>query len=110
MSKFIFQLLALFCLINLQSFSQGYSTEWGSEGISKEGEIIDIGVQLGIIDKSGAWYSYNGDRIGQGKDNSREFLREHPELANEIDAKIRANAKGNLDAVVKTIGPDDAAD
>ncbi len=63
-----------------------------------------------MVEKSGAWYSYNGEKIGQGKDNSREYLKEHPEVADEIDGKIRANAKGNVDALVKTIGPDDAAD
>jgi recombination protein RecA len=80
------------------------------EGISREGEIIELGANLKLVEKSGAWYGYKGEKIGQGKDNAREFLREHPEIANEIDAKIRANAKGNLDAIVKTIGPDDAAD
>ncbi|MCU7931773.1 MAG: recombinase RecA [Candidatus Thiodiazotropha sp. (ex Codakia rugifera)] len=60
------------------------------EGISHEGEIIELGVQQGIIDKSGAWYSHNGDRIGQGKENVRNFLKEHPELAESIEARIRA--------------------
>ena len=60
------------------------------EGISRQGEIVELGVLHRIIDKSGAWYSYNGDRIGQGKDNARDFLRERPELAAEIEAKIRA--------------------
>jgi recombination protein RecA len=59
------------------------------EGISRQGEIIDMGVQEGLIDKAGAWYSYNGDRIGQGKENSRLFMIEHPEVAAEIEAKIR---------------------
>ena len=80
------------------------------EGISREGEILELGSDLKIVEKSGAWYSYLGEKIGQGKDNSREYLKEHPEVADEIDAKIRANAKGNLDAIVKTISPDDAAD
>jgi recombination protein RecA len=60
------------------------------EGISREGEIIDLGVQQGVIEKSGAWYSYNGNRIGQGKDNVRNFLKENKELAEEIEGKIRA--------------------
>ncbi|GAB1578608.1 recombinase RecA [Bordetella petrii] len=60
-------------------------------GISREGEIIDLGVQAGVVDKSGAWYSYNGTRIGQGKDNVREYLKEHPELAIEIENKVREN-------------------
>ncbi len=59
------------------------------EGISREGEIIDLGVNAKIVDKSGAWYAYNGEKIGQGKDNAREFLRENPEIAHEIENKIR---------------------
>jgi len=59
------------------------------EGISREGEIIDLGVTARILDKSGAWYAYNGEKIGQGKDNSREFLRENPALAHEIENKVR---------------------
>lgn len=58
-------------------------------GISREGEIIDLGVQAGIVDKAGAWFSYNGTRIGQGKDNVREYLKEHPEMAFEIENKVR---------------------
>ena len=61
------------------------------EGISREGEIVELGVLHKLIDKSGAWYAYKGDKIGQGKDNAREFLRAHPEIAAEIEAKIRAN-------------------
>jgi recombination protein RecA len=60
------------------------------EGISREGEIIDLGVQQGIIEKSGAWYSYDGNRIGQGKDNVRNFLKENADMAGEIEQKIRA--------------------
>jgi recombination protein RecA len=60
------------------------------EGISREGEIIELGVAHKIIEKSGAWYSYGKDRIGQGKDNTREYLREHPAMAEEIEAKVRA--------------------
>jgi recombination protein RecA len=59
------------------------------EGISRQGEVIDLGVQAKIVDKAGAWYSYNGERIGQGKDNAREFLRENPEIALEIENRIR---------------------
>ena len=61
------------------------------EGISRHGEIVDLGAELNIVEKSGAWYSYNGDRIGQGKDNAREFLRAHPEMALEIENRIREN-------------------
>ena len=60
------------------------------EGISREGEIIELGVQHKIIDKSGAWYAYQGDKIGQGKDNVREFLKAQPVLARDIEARIRA--------------------
>ncbi len=60
------------------------------EGTSLEGELIDLGVKLGMIDKAGAWYSYNDERIGQGKDNSRLFLKQHPQIAEEIEARIRA--------------------
>ncbi|MEW7985019.1 MAG: recombinase RecA [Candidatus Thiodiazotropha sp.] len=59
------------------------------EGISHEGEIIELGVQRGIIDKSGAWYSYNGDRIGQGKENVRNFLKENPDISETIESRIR---------------------
>jgi recombination protein RecA len=62
------------------------------EGISREGEMIDMGVLYKVIEKSGAWYSYGSDRIGQGKDNVREFLKEHPDMSAEIEAKIRAAA------------------
>ena len=60
------------------------------QGISREGEIIDLGVAEGFIEKSGAWYSYEGTRIGQGKDNAREYLKTNPQIAAEIEAKIRA--------------------
>ena len=60
------------------------------EGISRESEIINLGVQNDLVEKSGAWYSYGGERIGQGKDNARIYLKEHPEVAQEIEAKIRA--------------------
>ncbi|AKC68317.1 MULTISPECIES: recombinase RecA [Pandoraea] len=61
------------------------------QGISREGEIIDLGVNAKIVEKAGAWYSYNGEKIGQGKDNAREFLRENPEIAHEIENKVRAS-------------------
>ncbi len=59
------------------------------EGISREGEILELGVKHDIVEKSGAWYAYNKDKIGQGKDNAREYLKEHPELAIEIEARVR---------------------
>ncbi|MBI0420283.1 MAG: DNA recombination/repair protein RecA, partial [Nitrosospira sp.] len=60
------------------------------EGISRLGEIIDMGVEAKVLEKSGSWYAYKGEKIGQGKDNAREYLKEHPEVAKEIEAKIRA--------------------
>lgn len=60
------------------------------EGISRESEIITLGAKLGVLEKSGAWYGYNGDRIGQGKENVRQFLKENPAIAEEVEAKIRA--------------------
>ncbi len=69
------------------------------EGISRESEIIELGVKNKFIEKSGAWYAYKGEKIGQGKDNSREYLREHPEIAKEIEAKIR-KAVGVVDQEV----------
>ena len=59
------------------------------EGISREGEIIDMGVTAKLLEKSGAWYAYKGEKIGQGKDNAREFLRENPDVAREIENKVR---------------------
>ncbi len=64
------------------------------EGISREGEIIEIGVQQKLIEKSGAWYAYKGEKIGQGKDNAREFLKANPEVAKDIESKIRAHVSG----------------
>jgi recombination protein RecA len=59
------------------------------QGISREGEVIDMGVEAKILEKSGSWYAYNGEKIGQGKDNAREFLKENPDLAVEIENKVR---------------------
>jgi len=63
------------------------------EGISKSGEIIDMGVELSILQKSGSWYSYNGDKLGQGRDSVRQLIIDNPEMANEIEAKIREKLK-----------------
>ena len=71
------------------------------EGISREGEIIDMGVAQGIVEKAGAWYSYNGEKIGQGKDNTREYLRQKPELAAEIENLVRDKLGVKTRAVVK---------
>ncbi|MDE2743758.1 MAG: recombinase RecA [Gemmatimonadota bacterium] len=70
-----------------------------SIGISWEGDLIDIGVDKGLVEKSGAWFSYNGERLGQGRDNAKEFLREHPEIATEIEHKLRGEL--GLEAMVE---------
>jgi recombination protein RecA len=72
------------------------------EGTSRLGEVILLGANCGIIDKSGAWYSYKGERIGQGKENVRQFLKDNPAMADEIEAKIRATLLGNQD-LIKTV-------
>ncbi len=69
------------------------------EGISREGEIIELGANLKLVEKAGSWYSYNGEKIGQGKDNARDFLKTNPAIADEIDAKIRANMKSLNEAM-----------
>ena len=79
------------------------------EGISFEGEVIDIGVKLDIIEKSGAWYSYNGNKIGQGKDNTRLWLKENPEILDEINKKIREKIGGGA-VVNQDIDPADIDD
>jgi recombination protein RecA len=77
------------------------------EGISREGEMIELGVNLKLVEKAGSWYSYNGEKIGQGKDNAREFLKENPIIANEIDAKIRANGKVLAEVMAAPRGEDE---
>lgn len=62
------------------------------EGISKTGELIDLGIKSGLVEKAGAWFSYKGEKLGQGRENAKQFLRDHPEVADEIEAKIRADA------------------
>ena len=71
------------------------------EGISREGELIELGVEHNLIKKSGAWYSYGEDRIGQGKDNVRQFLKEHPEMANEIESQLREKLLPKIKAEVE---------
>ena len=78
-------------------------------GISLEGELIDLGVKHELVDKSGAWYSYKGDRIGQGRDNVREHLVKNPEIAQDIEARIRAAVLGLADpAEAKATEPQEA--
>jgi recombination protein RecA len=77
------------------------------EGISREGEVLEIGVNLGVLEKSGAWYIHDGDRLGQGKDNARDFLKENSALAREIEGKIRAKAGVAALGPVAAAGPDE---
>ena len=77
------------------------------EGISKTGEILDLGVNAGIVEKSGAWFSHNGQRIGQGRENAKRFLTENQEIASDIERQIRQNAGLVADAMMQ--GPDDKA-
>ena len=79
------------------------------EGISRMGEVIDLGVQHGIVDKAGSWYSYGDDRIGQGKENVREFLKNHPEMAEEIEGKIRTKLLPTKAEIAEAAADDAAA-
>ena len=74
------------------------------EGIHRTGEILELGVQQGVVEKSGAWYSYNGDRIGQGRKNAADFLDDNPEMKEEIETTIRQQLMPRLD------GPEDSAE
>ncbi|WP_430389059.1 recombinase RecA [Dyella sp. 20L07] len=76
------------------------------EGTSREGEIIELGVAQNLIDKSGAWYSYKGDRIGQGKENVRQFLRDNPAIANEVDAELRVRLLTNAGGKTAPVSED----
>ncbi|MGE0254082.1 MAG: recombinase RecA [Alphaproteobacteria bacterium] len=78
------------------------------EGISHVGELIDLGVAAGVVEKSGAWFSFDGDRIGQGRENARQFLKANPAIADTIEAKVRANAGLVADAMLT--GPEEDAD
>jgi recombination protein RecA len=81
------------------------------EGISKTGELVDLGVRAGIVEKSGAWFSFNGDRIGQGRENTKAFLKEHPKVAAEIETAIRQNAGLIVDKMLQAAPEgDEAAD
>jgi recombination protein RecA len=81
------------------------------EGISKTGELVDLGVKAGIIEKSGAWFSFNGERIGQGRENTKAFLKQHPKLGNEIEKAVRQNAGLIVDKMLEAPPEgDEAAD
>jgi recombination protein RecA len=76
------------------------------EGVSKVGELLDLGVQANVVEKSGSWFSYEGQRIGQGRENAKNFLRTNGEVADSIEAKIRANAGLVANAMMGTPEPD----
>jgi recombination protein RecA len=76
------------------------------EGISREGSLIDIGVELDIVNKSGSWYSYNDEKLGQGKENSKIYLQENPKIAQEIEDKIRMSLQKKDDVPLKLGGDD----
>jgi recombination protein RecA len=79
------------------------------EGISKTGELADLGVKAGIVEKSGAWFSFNGERIGQGRENTKAFLKEHPKVAAEIEKSIRRNAGLIVDKMLQAAPEGDEA-
>ena len=76
------------------------------QGISKEGDILDLAANIGVINKSGAWYAYNGEKIGQGRENAKTFLREHPEIRDEVEGKVREYY--NLDGGKETAGQEES--
>jgi recombination protein RecA len=78
------------------------------EGISKTGEILDLGVAAGVVEKSGAWFSFDGERIGQGRENAKTFLKDNPKIAETIENKIRGNAGLVADAMIT--GPESDAE
>ena len=75
------------------------------EGVSKVGELIDLGVKAGIVEKSGAWFSYDSQRLGQGRENSKQFLRDNPEIADKIEGLIRQNAGLLADRILEQATP-----
>jgi recombination protein RecA len=77
------------------------------EGISKIGEILDLGVKAGLVEKSGAWFSYDSVRIGQGRENAKTFLRENPEMADRLEKAIRARTEAVAEEMMVGAGPDD---
>jgi recombination protein RecA len=70
------------------------------EGVSKRGELLDLGMQAGVVEKSGSWFSYDGERIGQGRENAKTYLKDHPEIAAAIEQAVRANAGLVADAMM----------
>ncbi len=80
------------------------------EGVSKMGELIDLGVKAGVVEKSGAWFSYDSQRVGQGRENAKAFLRQNPDMAAKIEAAIRQNAGLIAEKILGEVDPDGDAD
>jgi recombination protein RecA len=80
------------------------------EGVSKTGELLDLGIKAGIVEKSGSWFSYNSERIGQGRENAKQFLRDHAEKAETIEKAIRQNAGLVSQAMMSGEGDEDSGD
>jgi recombination protein RecA len=77
------------------------------EGVSKTGELIDLGVKAGIVEKSGAWFSYDSQRLGQGRENAKQFLKDNAGIANAIERQIRENAGLIAERFLENAGPDE---
>ena len=80
------------------------------EGVSKRGELIDLGIQAGVVEKSGSWFSYDGQRIGQGRENAKHFLKDNPDIADAIEHAIRGNAGLVADAMMAESGGEASAE
>ncbi len=80
------------------------------EGVSKLGELVDLGVKASIVEKSGAWFSFDSQRIGQGRENAKQFLRQHPEIADKIEASIRQNAGLIAERILQDTGPEEESE
>ena len=80
------------------------------EGVSRVSEIIDLGVDFDIIEKSGSWYSYNSQRLGQGKENIKDYLKQNPEVCDEIEAKIREKLKNNNSLTISSVDEDEVVE
>ena len=78
------------------------------EGVSKTGELVDLGVKAGIVEKSGAWFAYKGEKIGQGRENAKRYLKDNPKLAAELEAAIRAHAKDISQTMIGSAAKDEA--
>jgi recombination protein RecA len=80
------------------------------EGVSKRGELIDLGIQAGVVEKSGSWFAYDGQRIGQGRENAKQYLKDNPAIADAIEHAIRANAGLVADAMMAAGGGEASAE